>query len=292
MMGATASELKLPPAQVSDLDPPLPPAKAPEEEIPKGRLREVLVPAHEMVPAATPPAPAATEPTGEQIDAALRAMVAVPAGAHDDAVEPTDANDKANLAALMAREAKLAKYAALKEKAAATIGRGLAAPKAPKGAEGAEATGKAEGAEGAEGEAAAGDAIVEEAGPPPVPLVERLTTGKNLIYSEIVVALAIVVAFFFIWHAVSGLFIHPSDWPEAAAPARKAPSKKPLPDGRANACRSDCESAGCEADRSRQSIGCQGRSTACRAQPLGSGNRGGNGAARGRAGASERRTKS
>lgn len=228
MMGATASELKLPPAQVSDLDPPLPPAKAPEEEIPKGRLREVLVPAHEMVPAATPPAPAATEPTGEQIDAALRAMVAVPAGAHDDAVEPTDANDKANLAALMAREAKLAKYAALKEKAAATIGRGLAAPKAPKGAEGAEATGKAEGAEGAEGEAAAGDAIVEEAGPPPVPLVERLTTGKNLIYSEIVVALAIVVAFFFIWHAVSGLFIHPSDWPEAAAPARKAPSKKPL----------------------------------------------------------------
>jgi len=113
----------------------------------------------------------------------------------------------------------------LKDKAAATIGRG---PAAPKDAEGAQGTGKAEGAEGAEGP---GDTIVEEAGPPPVPLMERLTTGKNLIISEIVLAVAIVVAFGFIWHAVSGLFIHRSDWPAAAAvPARKvAPPKKPQP---------------------------------------------------------------
>jgi hypothetical protein len=152
-------------------------------------------------------------------------MVAVPANAHDDAAESSDAKDKANLAALMAREAMLAKRAALKERAAAEIGRRPAAPKAAKGAEG------AEGAEKTEGADAAGDAIVEEAGPPPVPLVERLTTGKNLIYSEIVLGIAIVVAFFFIWHAVSGLFIHPSDWPVAAAvPARKVmPRKTPLP---------------------------------------------------------------
>ena len=226
MMSATASELKLPPAQASDFDPPLPPAKAPEEEeIPEGRPREVLVPAHEMVPAAAPVAPATTEPTGEQIDAALRAMAAVPANAHDDAAESSEAKDKANLAALMAREARLAKYAALKEKAVATIGRGPASRDASKGAEGAE---KAQGAEGAQG---ASDAIVEESGPLPLPLMERFTTGKNLIVSEIVVAAAIVVAFFFIWHAVSPLFIHPLEPRLAAAtPARKAaPPKKSLP---------------------------------------------------------------
>ncbi len=211
MMSTNASEVKLPPAKA--------PEEQEEEEKPSGPRREVLVPAHEMVPD-TPPAPSATEPTGEQIDAALRAMAAVPAGTHDDAAESSDAKDKANLAALMEREAKLAKRAALKERAAAEIGRRPAASKAPKGAEGAE---NVEGADGT------GGAIEEEVGPPPVPLVERLTTGKNLIYSEVVVGIAIVVAFGFIWHAVSGLFIHPSEQPVAAAPARKAPPKAPLP---------------------------------------------------------------
>lgn len=223
MMSATASEVKLPPAQVSDLDPPLPPAKAPQEEIPRPR-REELVPAHEMVPE-TPPAPAATEPTGEQIDAAVRTMAAVPGDTHDDA-DSSGADDKANLAALMARDAKLAKYAALKAKVAA-IGRGPASRDASKGAE---ATANAAGAENAEGPQGAGDAIVEEVGPPPVPLMERLTTGKNLIVSEIVVAVAIVVAFFFIWHAVSPLFMHRGEPRLAtAAPARKVTLPKAPP---------------------------------------------------------------
>lgn len=234
MMEATASELKLPPARVQELDPPLPPpppAPAPQE-IPKGRLREELVPAHEVVPemqqaSIAPPAPAAssapfpTEPTGEQIDAALKTMVGTLAPPQESA-EPSDAKDEANLAALMAREArfaKLAKYAALKEKAASQIGRAPAPQGAPK---------EAEVAEGETGATADGEAEVI---PPKVPLVERLTTGKNLIVSEIVVGLAIVVALGFIWHAVSGLFIHPSSQRAAAgAPARKAaPSKAPPP---------------------------------------------------------------
>lgn len=230
MMEATASELKLPPPQVQELDPPLPPPPPPApapQEIPKGRLREELVPAHEMVPemrqaSIAPPAPAASsapfsaDPTGEQIDAALRRMEAALAPPQD-AAEPSDAKDEANLAALMAREARLAKYAALREKAASQIGR---AP-APQGA-----SKEAPVVEGEAGETAEGE---EEASPPKVPLVERLTTGKNLIVSEIVVSLAILVAVGFIWHAVSGLFIRPiNQRVAAAASARKsAPSTAP-----------------------------------------------------------------
>ncbi len=212
MMGSTASEANLPPA------------KAPEEEEKRsGPPREELVPAHEMIPQ-TPPAPSATEPTGEQIDAALRAIARAPLGSASDgtveapaprrdAAEPSDAKDEANLAALMAREARLAKYAALKEKAAAQIGRRPAAHEASKDAVGAE---KAEGTE------ATGEAVEEVAGPPKVPLAERLTTGKNLVRSEIAVCVVIVVALALIWHAVSGLFIHPSERPVAAARATKA----------------------------------------------------------------------
>src|SRR6185437_6159898 len=217
MMSATASEAKLPAT------------KAPEEEKPKGRLREELVPAHEMVPE-PPPAPAATEPSGEQIDATGSGMASVAVHAHDDAADPSSAKDEANLAALMAREAKLAKFAALKEKVAAQLSRGPASRDASKDAQGAESVQAAEKIEGADG--GAGEAIAEEAGPPTVPLADRLTTGKNLIYSEIVVGLAIVVAFGFIWRAVRPLFIHPAELPVAAAtPPRKttAPPKAPLP---------------------------------------------------------------
>lgn len=213
MMSATASEVKLPPAQV--------PAPEEKPEAPKrqGRLREELVPAHEMVPEtppapvapATPPAASATEPTGEQIDAALRKME--DAAVHPQSgAEPNDAKDQANLAALMTREARLAKYAALKEKAAAQIGRIPAAPGASKGAE------------GAEGEAGANVEGEVEAGPPKLPLSERLTTGKNALIVEIVAGVAIVAALGFVWHAVRGLIIRPTDRPAAvaAASAKKA----------------------------------------------------------------------
>jgi outer membrane biosynthesis protein TonB len=142
------------------------------------------------------------------------------AAAHPQgAAEANDAKDEANLAALMAREARLAKYAALKDKAASQIGRG----QAPQG-------GASKGAEAAKGEAGAsveGEAGVEaeaEAGPPKVPLSERLTTGKNAVIVEIVAGVAIVVALGFVWHAVRGLIIHPSYRPVgvAAAPVKKA----------------------------------------------------------------------
>jgi TonB family protein len=213
MMSATASEVKLPPVKAPE------PEETPQVQKPPGRLREELVPAHEMVPAnptapATSPAPSATVPTGEQIDAALRSM--------EGPADPSEAKDKANLAALMAREARLAKYAALKEKAATQIGRGPATQGASKGAEAA----AGEAAASVEGEAG----VEEEAGPPKAPLSERLTTGKNAVIVEIVAGVAIAVALGFIWHAVRGLIIHPSYRPAAvaAAPVKKAaPPKAP-----------------------------------------------------------------
>ena len=223
MMSAAASEASLPPVTA-------PAPEEPQAQIPKGRLREELVPAHEMVPEnasaptapivatalSTPSAPSATVPTGEQIDAALRVMegAARPPGA----AEPSDAKDQANLAALMAREARLAKYAALKDKAASQIGRGQPPPGAPKAAEA---------PAGEAGASVEGEAEVV-AGPPKLPLSERLTTGKNALIVEIVAGVAIVVALGFVWHAVRGLIFHPSYRPVAAATVKKAvPLKAP-----------------------------------------------------------------
>jgi TonB family protein len=235
MMSTTASEANLPPARAPEEEPGEPareelapaPAIAPQtaaaplvrppEEKPKGRIREELVPAHEMVPPTAPayeelapahgmvpetaPAGPDTVPTGEQIDAALRAM------------EPSDAKDKEHLAALMHREARLAKYAALKETAAAKIGRDPASQGASKDAP-------------AEGEATELEAVPEKA-----PLGERLMTGKNAVIVEIAACVAIAVALGFIWHAVRGLFIHPSYRPVAAAilATKAAPPKEPPP---------------------------------------------------------------
>jgi outer membrane biosynthesis protein TonB len=231
MMSAAASEASLPPvkAPAPEEKPEEQKPHAPQAQIPKGRLREELVPTHEMVPdnpsaptvataPTTPSTPSATVPTGEQIDAALRVMegAARPQGA----AEPSDAKDQANLAALMAREARLAKYAALKDKAASQIGRGQPPPGALKAAEA---------PAGEAGASVEGEAEVE-VGPPKVPLSERLTTGKNAVIVEIVAGVAIAVALGFIWHAVRGLIIHPSDRPVAvaAAPVKKAvPPKAP-----------------------------------------------------------------
>jgi hypothetical protein len=200
MMSATASEQNV----------PLPPVP----EKPKGPPREELVPAHEMVPV-TPPAPATTVPTGEQIDAALQAMVGASAR---DAADPNDAKDKENLAALMQREARLAKYAALREKAAAEIGRSPSSRGASK---------SAEGVEGTEGTDEAGELEILA---PKVPLSELLTTGKNAVIVEIVACIAIVIALVFIYRAVSVLFVHPGDQMVAASPApRAAPPRVPPP---------------------------------------------------------------
>jgi outer membrane biosynthesis protein TonB len=229
MMSSAASEASLPPvkAPAPEEKPEEQKPHAPQAQIPKGRLREELVPAHEMVPAnpsaptapivaTAPSTPSATVPTGEQIDAALRVMEGT--ARTPGAAEPSDAKDQANLAALMAREARLAKYAALKDKAASQIGRGQPPPGALKAAEA---------PAGEAGASVEGEAEVE-AGPPKLPLGERLTTGKNAVIVEIVAGVAIVVALGFVWHAVRGLIIHPSYRPVAAAPVKKAvPPKAP-----------------------------------------------------------------
>jgi len=195
-------------------------------------LREELVPAHEMIPetaaAALVPAPTmepteATEPTGEQIDAVLRQM----SGAlHSPSTEAADASphqdndtghdhpeDEKHLSALIARDARLAKHAAIKEKQVEKIQRDAAAKDAPGGAPVAEAVSEQE---------------VVLAQPP---LMDRLTTGKNAIIIQVVAWMAIAVAIGFIWHAMRGVFVHDSYRPVAAAvqPKPKAlPTPKPI----------------------------------------------------------------
>ncbi len=197
-------------------------------------LREELVPAHEIVPqiaipeAATrdfEPAVSAegnqpTEPTGDQIDAALRQMAGAPPGAlpgtdgaapHGEGVE-----DEKHLAALMARDARFAKYAAIKEKQVDKIQKDAAVQGAPAGAPAPEAV---------------SEEIVVPAKPP---LMDRLTTGKNAIIVEVAACVVIAVALGFVWHAMRGLFIHDADQPVAAAvqPKPKAVSaSKPLSPG-------------------------------------------------------------
>jgi TonB family protein len=171
---------------------------------------EVVVPQVEQA-AGPQTLPAPSTPTGEQIDAALRAM------------SPKDAQEEQSRAALTRREARLAAYATVKEKAAA-IGRDAAAAKASSASAGS-------GAASEMGDAGAEDATEMEGAPQP-PLLERLTTGKNLVISEIVLCVAIVIALGFVWHAVSGLFFHPSYAPAsagAAAPPKPNAAAAPAP---------------------------------------------------------------
>jgi TonB family protein len=191
-----------------------------------GSLREELVPAHEMVPnsAVAPDVPvpdfepAATtasdmaEPTGEQIDAALKQM----SGAAQHAAAPLEGaepeQDQKHLAALMERDARLAKFAAFKEKQADKIQRDFATKSAAKVA-------PAGGTERDKEFEAASET-------PPIwakkNFLDKLTTGKNATYVTIGVAALIVVAVGFLWHSMRAVIIQPSDPPVASAPAQPA----------------------------------------------------------------------
>jgi TonB family protein len=200
-----------------------------------GPLREELMPAYEMAPdsPAVPSVPApdfepavttessATEPTGEQIDAALRQMSGAARSAsplegaealaqpHTGA-EPEHENDQKHLSALMERDARLAKFAAFKEQQAEKIQRDAAARHAAKG------TAK----EGLEGPKELEGGSEPRPDRPAVTLAEKLTTGKNATYATIGAAALIVVALGFVWHAMRGAFIHPSEPPAASATAQ------------------------------------------------------------------------
>jgi hypothetical protein len=172
-----------------------------------GPLREELMPAHEMAPepsavvahvpdfepAATTESSAssATEPTGEQIDAALKQMSARAAtplpGADGDHTQ-----DEKHIAALMERDARLAKFAAFKEKQAEKIQKDAATKGAAKDSPtDSQATGK-------------DDEFVGEVKPLRAKLAigDKLTTGKNATYITIGAAVLIAVAIGFIWHAM------------------------------------------------------------------------------------------
>ena len=195
--------------------------------IPAAPMREELVAAHEVVQA---PAAAASviedpeewrAPTGEEIDAALRTMSGTPtspeaadAPAHpQDDADPNAPKLQQHLAALLAREDRLAKYAAAKESQAEKVQR----------------QGASYGT--SEGEATADGASEPEAVPIRVPLSERLTTGRNAVIVEIVACILIAVSLVFIWRAMRPMFVHDNVPRQAAAaqPKATAPPARPSP---------------------------------------------------------------
>jgi hypothetical protein len=198
-------------------------------------LREEVMPAFEMAPssgsessvhipdfepavvAASPLA--AGEPTGQQIDAALKRMS--DAGKVAEAAEGAEAggsDEKKHLAALMERDARLAKFAAFKERQAeqnAKDAASRAAGKAPANA------------------AAAETPYVDHESDVKSPwskatFADKLTTGKNATYVTIAAAVLIAVAIGFIWHTMRGT-IMPADTSDSAAVQPKPAA--PVADG-------------------------------------------------------------
>lgn len=203
-------------------------------------LREELVPAHEMVPnsSAAPSVPVPdfepaattnslpTEPTGEQIDAALRQMsgaarAASPlegadALAHEQTGAEPARDEQKHLAALMERDARLAKFAAFKEKQQAEKIQRDATPR-----------------DSTRGGPASTPEDESTREPEPAwakaTLSDKLITGKNATYATIGASALIAVALVFVWHAMRDSFIHPSDAPAASATARPTPTAAPGP---------------------------------------------------------------
>jgi outer membrane biosynthesis protein TonB len=224
MMSTTASTVTFLPA-------------ASQSEETSGPRREILVPAYEAVPetpdgpaAPAPPAapepPAFTapstppvEPTGEQIDAALRQLSSLPHSPTEaadalphphDGAEPDHAQTEANLAALLARDARLAMYAAARETAAKEIGRTH------------DSQGPSEAAPGGDG---ASEGVVV---PAKVPLMQRLTTGRNATIVQIAMSIVIVVALGIIWREERRVFGHQGNQPVSVA-AQPKPNAQPAP---------------------------------------------------------------
>jgi len=208
-------------------------------------LKEELMSAHEMAPdsAHAPhfpdptaesfglspePAPttteshAAKEPSGEQIDAALKQMSSA------TAAKPADpgaeyAEDDKHIAAMMARDARLAKFAAFKAKQAQDQ-KGTAAKDAAKAA-----APNSDAAHEAEATARPRIKGLE------LSFVDRLMTGKNRTYVAIAASLLIAVAIGFIWKMMSGSFTHSNPQPVATvAPTQPKSSAPPAESGNAS----------------------------------------------------------
>lgn len=186
-------------------------------------LREELMPAHEMAPnsaaesavhipdfepAATfESATSATEPTGQQIDAALKQMSdAGQIAAATEVAEAAGSDEQKHLAALMERDARLAKFAAFKEKQAEQTAKDATARATAKGAPNA---GREE--EPYVESESDGKSVWSKAS-----FGEKLTSGKNATYVSIAAAILIAVAIGFIWHTMRGT-IMPGEASETAA---------------------------------------------------------------------------
>jgi TonB family protein len=150
----------------------------------------IPVPMPDFEPAATSTAPGSV-PTGEQIDAALKQMSV--AATPLTGAEAEGTNDEKHIAALMARDARLAKFAAFKEKQQVEKSQRAAAPGEPAAPATKNALEPATDAEGAR--------EVKTISSKPS-LADQLTTGKNATYVTIGACLLIVVAIFFIWRAM------------------------------------------------------------------------------------------
>ena len=182
------------------------------QDIEKTSLVGELAAAHESIP--TPEGAdtsfVASEPTGEQIDAALRKMTGAPATAAQRAMEnliaghevDPHAKDEQTLAAMLARDARRARIDREKEAArAAKNGGGDAA---------------------AAVDLEAGGTPGEEVFVPKMHWTEKMVTGRNATIVEIVAAVIIVVCVGFIWRAVQPVFF-PTEGPLAVA---KQPAKR------------------------------------------------------------------
>jgi TonB family protein len=192
-------------------------------------LREELMSAHEMAPSSGPdpsvhipdfePAVVVTsasplgagEPTGQQIDAALKQMSdagkIAEAAEGAEAAEASSSDEQKHLAALMERDTRLAKFAAFKERQAEQNAKDAAT----------RAAGKAPANAAAAAEAPYVDRESDAKSPwNKATFADKLTTGKNATYVTIGAAVLIAVAIGFIWHTMRGT-IMPADTSESAA---------------------------------------------------------------------------
>jgi TonB family protein len=170
----------------------------------------------DAAPVSAPERPAsAKEPTGEQIDAALKQMSGAAAPAESS--EADHSQDDKHIAALMERDARLAKFAAFKEKQAERVQRDAAAKEA----------GKVPGKAGVEDPKQAEAASAPKKLPMQMSMVEQLTTGKNATYLMIAMGVLIALAAGFIWHTMRGAFQHPIDTFEALSPVQLSPATAP-----------------------------------------------------------------
>jgi hypothetical protein len=200
-------------------------------------LREELMSAHEMAPdpdaapvqipdfeAATTNDHPTSEPTGEQIDAALKQMAS--AGPPLPGTEEEGSSDEKHIAALMARDARLAKFAAFKERQQAekTQGPGQAPETASAAPTAAAPSRKASESKQAAAEPAATD--VKTIGSKPS-IGELLTSPKYSKYVMIGACGLIAIALVFVWRAMRVPPVQDNFQFAATAPASPAPAVQP-----------------------------------------------------------------